>query len=431
MDIRQSAQLQVKMTMTPELQQSVHILHLSGVELLSYLQEQALDNPLLELEWEGVSRRRSRAKSGGELSEDPLWRLPAKQRTLEQSLLSQLRMNGLSNEMYRIAAFIVGSLNEAGYLTLSEFDIASCVNKPQPMVVSALQEVQQLEPTGVGARDLRECLLLQISKDRTAPSGAYEFLEHWFPLIVRGKWDEISRNSRISMGNVRCYAAYIQTLQPRPGHHYPSDQPQYVVPDAEVYMSQGEIVIRWNPVTTPRLSLLNYFDRMDSANEEAVNYVRTKRKGAEWLVRALEQRYRTLKRVIQAICEEQTCFWESGANALKPLNLKTVAEKLQMHESTVSRAVNGKYIRTIHGTFELKFFFSAVQLDVDGEAASSMLVKSKIAELIAHENKLRPFSDQQIVEELLKQGFKVARRTVAKYREELQILSSSLRKRIV
>ncbi|WP_028552535.1 RNA polymerase factor sigma-54 [Paenibacillus sp. UNC451MF] len=433
MSLSQSPQLQLKATMTPELQQSVRILQLTGMDLVSYLQEQVMDNPLLELEREAWVRGSRRVHSYRELSEDPLFRLPARTETLEQSLLAQLRWTGIDEPCYKIAAFIVGSLDKSGYLTMTVPEIAELIHKSEQEVLSALLEVQKLEPAGIGARDLRECLLLQISKDPAAPFGVYELVEEWFSLIAHGKWEDISRVSGMTLEQLKRSAGYIQSLQPRPGYDYgyEDEQPQYAVPEAEVGWVQGELVILWNQAMTPRLSLSSDMDGLSFSSKEAAAYVKAKKKEGQWLIRSLEQRYKTLKRVIKAILEEQPCFRELGALGLKPLKLRTIAEKLQLHESTISRAVSGKYIRTPHGTLELKFFFSAIQLNGDDESSSSLYIKSHIGELIANENKLKPLSDQKIVDELMKLGVKVARRTVTKYREELHIVSSALRKKRV
>ncbi|AFC33595.1 RNA polymerase, sigma 54 subunit, RpoN [Paenibacillus mucilaginosus 3016] len=436
--LSQTTAIQMKTTLTPELQQSVHILQLTGTDLLSYLQEQALENPLLELEWSSPSARRSAGSrhaigpGGGE--DDRLGRLPARGETLEQALLSQLRIAGLPADLYRAAAFLVGSLDGAGYLLHPLGELAGCLGADLRQLEDALREVQRLEPAGIGARDLRECLLLQAGRDPQAPPGTADALsEACFPLVARGRWEALARRLGLPPEAVREIARYIRGLQPRPGSLHPGERTHYVVPDAEVRLERGELLIRWNAELTPRLTVQDGYERLGRTDGEAAAYLKSKRRGADWLMRAVEQRYRTLKRVIAAIFEEQPGFWGQGLRGLRPMNLRTIADKLGLHESTVSRAVNGKYVRTCHGTFELKAFFAAVPLAESGGGggASSLEVKSVIAELVAGENKGRPYSDEKLAQELSKRGLQVARRTVAKYREELHILSSSLRKRVL
>ncbi|MCZ8523416.1 MULTISPECIES: RNA polymerase factor sigma-54 [Paenibacillus] len=434
--LSQTMAIQMKPVLTAELQQSVYILQLTGTELLSYLQEQALENPLLELEWGsgslGRAGRRGFSRAGVSEAEDRLGRLPARGETLEQSLLSQLRIAGLPAGLYHAAAFLVGSLDDAGYLLHPLEDLAACSGTDVRRMEAALREVQRLEPAGIGARGLRECLELQALRDPQAPAGTREALsEEGFPLVARGRWEELGRRLGLAPDAVRELARYVRGLAPRPGGTHPGEPAHYVVPDAEVRLEQGELLIRWNAEVTPRLTLQEGCEQLAGADREAAAYLMSKRKGADWLLRALEQRSRTLKRVIAAVFEAQPDFWVQGMRGLRPMNLQTIAEKLGLHESTISRAVSGKYVRTCHGTFELRAFFAAVPLGEDGEGASSPEVKSVIAELVASENKGKPYSDEKLAQELAKRGLQVARRTVAKYREELHILSSSLRRRVL
>jgi RNA polymerase sigma-54 factor len=426
-----SQQLNVKMMLKPELQQSLQILQLSGYELEQYLEEQALENPLLEIDPPPASfRERRKAKRNDAGEWHPLARAEAKKETLESMLLGQLRISGVPATLYRIAAFLAGNLDPYGYLAISVAETAALLQQPKELIEQALDRLQALDPAGIGARDLKECLLLQIRRDPSAEPGASMVADQHIHLIAQGKFDKIALLLGISLDEVNRIAAYIRSLKPRPWPEGNGEEPQYVVPDADVRKEDGQCVIRLNPRSLPKLTLNREYSRnlLAAGGPQTEAYVREKVKEANWIVQGLKQRQVTLLRVIQAIFEEQALYLDEGEKALKPLTLRVISEKLQVHESTVSRAVQNKYVRTPYGVMELKFFFCSGLATTAGEYASMKHIKLRLKELISQENKRMPLSDQKIVELLSREGITIARRTVTKYREELHLLSSTLRR---
>ncbi|MDQ0874860.1 RNA polymerase sigma-54 factor [Paenibacillus sp. V4I3] len=423
-----------KLTMTPELQQSIHILQLSSYELSQYLQEQALENPILDIESFTSSYLKSDKSSqmAGSIT-DLLWKAKAREETLEQWLLSQLRIAGVSDTLYQTAAYLAGNLDDKGYLPLSITEVSSFLNKPSEAVEEALACLQSLDPPGVGARDLQECLLLQISRDHAAPYGTFEVVNQCMPQLAQMKLDKIALQLGVTLIQVKEIVTYIRSLNPRPGMAFGWIEESYITPDATIYKEQGNIVIQMNAGAVPKTSVnKDYYSHIQHAGcKEAVSFLKEKWKTADWIVRSLEQRKMTLYRVIRAIFEEQLAFLEIGERGMKPLTLKMISEKLDLHESTISRTVQNKYIRTPYGVLELKYFFSSgLQSDV-GELTSIKTIKIRIKELISQEHKKQPYSDQKVVEILSEEGIRISRRTVTKYREELHILSSALRKNIL
>ncbi|MFD0698716.1 RNA polymerase factor sigma-54 [Paenibacillus sp. GCM10027628] len=430
--MNQSQELNQKLMITPELQQSIHILQLSSYELSQYLQEQAMENPVLEMESFTGSSLRSRKSSRSGNVIDPLGKVMAGEETLEQWLCSQLRIAKVSKPIYTIAAFLAGNLDESGYLPLAITEVSMLLNCPKATVEEALACLQSLDPAGIGARNLQECLLLQIGKDPSAKPGAYQVVDQYLQLLAQMKLDKIAQHLGIPLMELKEIVTYIRSLNPRPGLAYSKSNEPYMTPDAVIYKEQGDIVIEMNPEAVPKLTINHdYVDKLQYAGSDEVDsFLKEKWKSAGWIVRSLEQRMLTMYRVIRAIFEEQTAFLEIGVRGIKPLKLKMVAEKLGLHESTISRTVQNKFIRTPSGVFELKYFFSSGLQTGEGDATSIKTIKIKIKELISQENKRWPYSDQKIVEVLAQEGITISRRTVTKYREELHILSSVLRKNI-
>ncbi|MCY9696841.1 RNA polymerase factor sigma-54 [Paenibacillus alginolyticus] len=423
-----------KLTMTPELQQSIHILQLSSYELSQYLQEQALENPLLDIESFTSSSLKTGKSSqlSGSIS-DPLWKAKAKEETLEQCLLSQLRIAGVPDDVYKTAAYLAGNLDDRGYLPLSISEVSTFLNKPKEVVEVALSCLQSLEPPGIGARDLQECLLLQISRDPAAPHGTFEVVSQNMQQLAQMKLDKIAQQLGATLMQVKEIVTYIRNLNPRPGMAFSWIEESYMIPDATIYKEQGNIVIQMNAGAIPKTSVnTDYYSHIQQAGcQDAVSFIKEKWKTADWVVRSLEQRKMTLYRVIRAIFEEQLAFLEIGVRGIKPLTLKMISEKLDLHESTISRTVQNKYIRTPYGVLELKYFFSSGLQSDEGELTSIKTIKIRIKELISQEQKKQPYSDQKVVEILTEEGIRISRRTVTKYREEMHILSSALRKNIL
>ncbi|HZG86369.1 RNA polymerase factor sigma-54 [Paenibacillus sp.] len=419
--------LAAKLRMTPLMQQSIHVLQLSAADLADYLQEQATDNPLLELEWPEPPARSASSAFAGE--DDWIGRVRMPGESLEQSLLSQLRVKGVAGELYRIARFLVGSLNEYGYLTVSVADAAATCRATAAEVEAALREVQSLEPAGVGARDLRECLLLQIARDPDADRHAAAVAAEYLEAIAHGRRAFVARRLGIAEERLERTLAYIRSLRPRPVLPGDGDSPRYVEPDAAMWLERGEVRFAIADGGLPRLGLNAEYVRMlrGGTDREAAAYLRACLQRANQLRQSVERRQSTLLKVVAAIAERQADFVRRGALGLKPLTLRDVAEAAGMHESTVSRATRGKYAQTPYGLYELKYFFTTGLRADDGSEASAASVKAKIRAFIEEEPRDRPLSDQWIANALNAEGIRISRRTVMKYREEMGILSSRMR----
>jgi RNA polymerase sigma-54 factor len=430
-----SLEQKLKLNITPELKQSIHILQLSGYELFQYLQELAVENPVLEITTQSESFYTSKktGKPFESVQTDPLWNVKAVEETLEESLLSQLRMLRLSRHVHKAAAFLAGNLNDNGYLSISLLEACASLKMPAETVETALSHVQSLDPPGVCARDLRECLLLQIARDPQTMPAVYEVTSRHLNHLSQGRLDKISSDLGISQEQVINIWKYIRGLNPRPGLAFFKIERNYIIPDAIIQRSPEGFTVTMNQANLPKLALNTEYYRWikDDSNEEAFFFLKERVRTAKWIMRSVELRRQTLTRVIEAIMEEQIVFLEEGVHGIKPMNLKLISEKIGLHESTVSRAIHNKFVQTPNGVLDLKFFFSTgIQTD-DGAFASMKKVKARIKELIAEENKKHPYSDQKIVGSLAMDGIRISRRTVAKYRDQLKILPSSQRKSII
>ncbi|MCJ8014233.1 RNA polymerase factor sigma-54 [Paenibacillus sp. KQZ6P-2] len=424
----------LKLAITPELKQSILILSLSSYELMQYLQEQAMENPVLELAYRRDTGAYGRNRSTGkQVMQDPYWNVKQSQDTMEARLQSQLRLLPLPAEVYRAAAFMAGNLSDDGYLEITVADVCTEMNVTEAIVLKALEQLQSLEPAGIGCRNLRESLLLQITRDPAPVPYAYEIVDGYLPDLANGSLGRIASALRIAREQAMMAVQYIQSLNPRPGLSIGVFEQQYVVPDAIVENHADSFTVSTYPSSLPKLTISSeYRDWVHlRQSAEASSYLNQCLKSAQWIVRSVELRKMTLMKVIYAMIEEQREFLTDGVKGLKPMTLSRIAGKLDMHESTVSRAVHDKFLLTPHGVFPLKYFFAAGLSTSDGSCASSRKVKARIKELIDSENKSRPYSDQKIVDLLFSEGVRLSRRTVTKYREELKILSSSSRRRTI
>ncbi|WP_237086858.1 RNA polymerase factor sigma-54 [Paenibacillus ihbetae] len=423
-----------KLAITPELKQSIHILTMSAEELIRYLQEQEAENPVLELDFRrgyDMYGGRSRGAIDNGREPDPLRNARQAQDTLESNLKSQLRLLSLPKEVYRIAVFMAGNLSDDGYLDLPVIEIRRKLGVSEELLRTALEALQSLEPAGVGCRDLRECLLLQIVRDPAAPPFAYEITDRFLPELAYGKLEKAAAALNIPVEKARLAADYIRGLNPRPGLAFAALETQYIVPDVIVESHEDGFTVSMHPVNLPRLSINSSAREwvMLRGSAEASSYLNSCVRSARWLVRSVEKRNRTLMRVVIAIMEEQRRFLAEGIRGIAPMKMNTISAKLNVHESTISRAVQGKFVLTPHGVLPLKYFFSAGLSTMGGNGISSRSVKARIKELIDEEDKHRPYSDQHIADVLGAEGIRLSRRTVAKYREQMQIMPSALRKR--
>jgi RNA polymerase sigma-54 factor len=475
--------LSQKLIMTPSLQQAIKLLQLSKLELQEVLNQELLENPLLEESAEETKQEEAEAETqeaksdaeeeakkteekkddkekdsfeeidydayfqdyieygynprgmGEEHDEFPIENTLTRPPNLTDHLTWQLSMSDASPLVKEIGAFIIGNIDEDGYLRASNEEIATSGNYEMSEVEKAVTAIQSLDPIGVGARDLRECLLLQL-----------EFLEIDVPYvdeIIRDHWDEfmqrkfvqISKALSIDMKTLEGIVEVIKHLDPKPGRKYSNERAIYVEPDVYVQKVGDEYVIVLNEDGMPKLRINGSYramlNSMDSKQDgETVNYIKDKIRSAVWLIKSLDQRQRTIYKVAESIVKHQREFLERGIDFLRPLVLRDVADDIQMHESTVSRVVSNKYMHTPRGLFLMKYFFhSGIDSDT-GEDISSLTVKKKIQSYIDGEDPRKPLSDSKIMKILNDEGINIARRTVAKYRDELNIPSSTDRKQI-
>jgi RNA polymerase sigma-54 factor len=463
------------LVMTPKLQQAIKLLQVPALELQQILKQELMINPMLE-EVEEVEEVEDEAtdeaaeetieetpasEDEGELktSEDSIdWdrylkdgfelsdrasgeaeereefqdRAPVSKTTLSEYLASQLRMATASEDSRRIGEFIIGSLDANGFLTASVEEIARLIAADETKVAEMVALVKTFDPPGIGAKDLRECLLIQLDEAGLTETLAAVLVREHLENLLERRYPEIARNVRKTVQEVQSAAEMVAKLDPRPGARYAIEDPRYIVPDLVVDKMEDRYVVQLNDRNVPRLRINRAYREILSdagaSTKQDHDYVVDKLNAARWLIKTIDQRRRTMVKVMEAILDVQMDFFEKGIEHLKPLTLQQVAERVEMHESTVSRVTNSKYVQTPRGVFELKYFFSTGLRTESGDAASSKKIKARIQELIEKENRSRPLSDQEIGEILKRDGFYVARRTVAKYRDQLGIFSARMRK---
>jgi RNA polymerase sigma-54 factor len=356
--------------------------------------------------------------------------------TLAEHLAWQLQMADLTEPERAAAPFIVGNLDDRGFLRSSIEELVRASGLEDEVVASALAKVQALDPTGVAARNLRECLLIQVATYGLNDKIAVRILEDpdAFEHFVKRDFRGVSRKLGCTPGEVQTASEAIGTLEPRPGRAFGGADPVYITPDIYVHKIGDEFHIVLNDDGLPRLRINNLYKGVlangQDTPKETKNYVHDKVRSAMWLIKSIHQRQRTIYKVMQSIIRFQREFFDNGINYLKPLNLRDVADDIEMHESTVSRVTTNKYANTPQGIYELKYFFNSSISKLDGEAIASASVKDKISHLIRNEDARRPLSDQRIAEMLRVHNINIARRTVTKYREALNLLSSTKRRQV-
>ncbi len=352
--------------------------------------------------------------------------------SLQENLLEQVRLSDLHEDDSNVAELLVGNIDEKGYLGASLQDLAMMTSLPVDRLDDVLKKIQEIfHPPGLAARDLRECLMLQLERQKRQQTIEYRIVSEFFDALGKRRIPEISRGLGISTDHVQEAMKRIAQLDPRPGNTYQPNNQVYIVPEVFVEKKNNEWVISTNNDHIPRLRISNvYKDLMAQANSSAEirGYIRDKIRAGNFLIKSIHQRQSTITNIAKEIVKRQTAFLEKGVIHLKPLTMVQVAEVVGVHETTVSRAVSGKYMQTPQGIFEMKYFFtSGIQTD-DGSGVSNTSVKDIVSELFGKEDPAKPLSDQEVVVMLKEKGITIARRTVAKYRSELNILPSNLRK---
>jgi len=353
--------------------------------------------------------------------------------SLEDHLMWQLRLSNLDELDQRVGATIIYNLSDDGYLETPLEELAAQLDCDLERVERVLKRVQRLDPPGVGARDLRECLYAQLTNLGMEESLAARIVLNHLGLLEKHRYNEIAKFLGVTLAMVGEAHKVIQLLEPKPGRDYGGQEPAYIVPDVYIQKVGTEFMVTLNESAVPRLRLANYYQRVlndNAATAETKEYLQERLRSARWLVKSIFQRQQTIFKVANSIVKFQRAFFEHGVGQLKPLVLKDVAEDIGMHESTISRATANKYAHTPQGIHELKFFFTSGVKGTDGGDVSAETVKEKIRALVADEKQGDPLSDQAIADILLKDQIDIARRTVAKYRQALGILPSGRRKRL-
>jgi RNA polymerase sigma-54 factor len=479
--LRQKQQL----VMTPKLQQALKLLQMPALELQAMLKQEIMENPLLEeveeyeeivedAEESGdsdeVSDGKETAKEetqeepdtkpdGGEAGEEQVdWeeyfndgfelgragseeeqheeffeKVPVAKQSFSDQLTGQLRIITDDQPTLRIGDYIIGSLDESGYLTCDLEEVAGTFSVPLEDVDRVLELIQSFDPPGVGARNLRECLLLQVRFRGQDDTLAAAIIRDHFEEFKQKKYMDIARKLKVTVQDVQDQCKLIAVLDPKPGLEVVLEDPKYVVPDLVVESVDGKYVVYLNDRNVPRLRVSQHYHdelmrEVRNGDSEAREFINARLKSAKWLIQTIEQRRRTMVKVMECIVRKQREFFDKGTAFLRPLTLQQVASEIGMHESTVSRVTTNKYVQTPRGVFELKFFFSSSLGTQDGGEVSAKSAKDKIRRIIEAESAKSPLSDQKIADMLKKDGLNIARRTVAKYREQLNILPARMRK---
>jgi RNA polymerase sigma-54 factor len=428
LDLRQKPILTYKLVMTPQLQQAIKLLQLSRAELAEKMQQELAENPALEEAGDSKAEDRIDDLSGMydylspyNYSKSSLQTetreftgfetYTAARETLTEHLLQQLLMTSPTAEEEKIGSLIAGSLDKDGYLRVSVEEIAEMSNCETDRVAQVLLLMQTFDPPGVCARDLRECLLLQLRRSGANHSLAGKIISSHLDHLGRRDFRSIARALKAKPEDVISAAEIIMALEPRPGRQFSDEPSQYIEPDVFVFNRKA-------------------MKNGGGISKEASNYLRDKLRSAQWLIKSVHERERTIYRVVESILKFQHDFFEKGIEHLKPMVLRDVSEDIDMAESTVSRVTSNKCAHTPHGIFELKYFFTSHVKTCQGKPVSSTVVQEKIRRIVASENPAKPLSDERIAKILNATGIDIARRTVAKYRESLGILASSRRRRL-
>ena len=484
--LSQSTQLKQELKINPRLYQAMDLLYMPLLDLQQHLKQELLNNPFLdmvepeeeeeeteeeeateaeaateeknsndEIDWEEILLDGFDAGGRREEHEEREYYEPVTvdTRDLSDHLLDQITLLDLTPRQQFLADEFVGNINEDGYLACPLDDLRTAVNDTVikaaeaadrdiedlplytlPETEEMLRIIQSLDPPGVGARDLRECLMLQLREAGLEQSVPYRLVRDCFDELINHRWSEISKRFGISPGDVQKAADEIKKLDPKPGLVYSDASDNYIIPDLIVEKIDGKYHVFLNDANLPRLKLSRAYQEIARDKKkfegESKEFISNKLNYANWMIQAIEQRRQTMLKVMNYIVDRQRDFFEKGVQYLKPLTLREVAEVINMHESTVSRVTNEKFVQTPRGVLPLKFFFSSGLSTTAGEDVSARGIKAQIEKLVADEDPKHPLTDQAIVNILKESGVQIARRTVAKYRDQLGVLSARMRKRV-
>ncbi len=473
--------------MTPQLQQAIKLLQLSRLELEQFVETQLAENPVLEeqpadtsedmqgferesteneavsdrleaassivdkvskdekpdVDWDNLARyeeSRNQASAGGQRNGDEddvgnYENLATKANSIQEHLMQQVAESDFEEKERFIATVIVGNIDDRGYLSTSLEEICNQEKFETELAEGVLDTIQRFDPSGVGARNLEECLLNQLKFSKIKNPVVETIITKHMSELENRNYSSIAKALKISLEKVFENVAIIAGLEPIPGRQFSSDATQYIIPDVYVFKLGAEWVVSMNEDGLPRLKISPFYKKMLKDKDSMLQgkttdkeYLKDKIKTADWLIKSLQQRQSTIFRVTEKIVERQKDFFEYGVQYLRPMILRDIADILELHESTISRVTTHKYVHTPRGVFELKYFFNSGVNAGEGGDVANEAVKNKISELVKAEDPKKPYSDQQLVEILEKEDIHLARRTVAKYREQLNILPSSKRK---
>ncbi|EFO4408485.1 RNA polymerase factor sigma-54 [Escherichia coli] len=477
--MKQGLQLRLsqQLAMTPQLQQAIRLLQLSTLELQQELQQALESNPLLEqidtheeidtretqdsetldtadaleqkempeelpldASWDTIYTAGTPSGTSGDYIDDelPVYQGETTQ-TLQDYLMWQVELTPFSDTDRAIATSIVDAVDDTGYLTVPLEDILESMGDEEidiDEVEAVLKRIQRFDPVGVAAKDLRDCLLIQLSQfDKTTPwlEEARLIISDHLDLLANHDFRTLMRVTRLKEDVLKEAVNLIQSLDPRPGQSIQTGEPEYVIPDVLVRKHNGHWTVELNSDSIPRLQINQHYASMcnNARNDGDSQFIRSNLQDAKWLIKSLERRNDTLLRVSRCIVEQQQAFFEQGEEYMKPMVLADIAQAVEMHESTISRVTTQKYLHSPRGIFELKYFFSSHVNTEGGGEASSTAIRALVKKLIAAENPAKPLSDSKLTSLLSEQGIMVARRTVAKYRESLSIPPSNQRKQLV
>lgn len=469
--VQKPTQIQ-KLILTPQLQQAIRLLQLSRLELVENINNEMETNPMLEeqsgeishgepgdseenetnnqydevtvkerigedIDWENYlsEYNTGRTASLHENRDTPSFEnFTANETNLTDHLTWQLGMSNLTDTHKKIGVHIIGNLDEDGYLKTSTEEIAQITGYAEEEVIEVLYAIQKLDPVGIAARDVRECLLIQLKSQNMEDTVVERILLDHMDKLENRKYDQIARSLLVPIEEVLAAISVINTLEPKPGRQFNNEGTIYISPDVYVFKVGDDYQILLNEDGLPKLRVSHYYRQILSDKNKLQDgtreYILDRLKSAEWVIKSIQQRQRTIYRMTESIVRFQRDFLDHGITSLKPLVLRDVAEEIKMHESTVSRATTNKYVHTPQGIFELKFFFSGAIKKIDGDFVASESVKQHIRNIIKSEDVTKPYGDQAITDILKKMNIRVARRTVAKYRESIGILPSSKRKNL-
>ncbi|MGD9874102.1 MAG: RNA polymerase factor sigma-54 [Kiritimatiellia bacterium] len=467
----------LQMILAPQLRQSLEILQLPVLELQSVIQQELEQNPALEEceapqegaaaetapepppavpETEPVKEMDFKEDYEVLLKLDDDWRefyqqsqsvqrwtaddeerreyfmdSMAQSESLQEHLMGQLPMAGLGQEDRRLGELLIGSITSDGYLSTSIEELAASTGYSMQKLGEILAVIQGFDPVGVGARDLSDCLMLQLKRRGLDQSPAAEMVRRFLDDLAARKYAHIAKEMNLSVEAVQEAARLIGSLEPKPGRAFASDSTTYIHPEITVTKVDGEYAVLLDDDHLPHIRISRHYHKLledPNTPAEVKNYVQEKIKSGMFLIKSINQRQQTIARIVKELVKTQRDFLEHGLSHLRPLTMSAIADELGIHETTVSRAIAGKYVETPQGIYDLKYFFASGYSNAEGQLVSNKTVKDAIANLIARESSSQPLSDQAIAESLKESGYSVARRTVAKYREELKILPSHLRK---